>query len=75
MKREQAAFDIPDFKCSGCVERVQSVLGRLDGVQSADIDPETKEATVSYDADAVTPDVLLDAIERAGYSPSWARGT
>lgn len=49
MKREQAAFDVPDLKCSGCVERVQSVLGRVDGVQSASADLEAMTATVGPD--------------------------
>lgn len=70
MKREHAAFDIPDMKCSGCVEWVQSVLGRAEGVQSTSADLEEKTATVRYDADQTTPDALLDAIEQAGYSPT-----
>jgi len=70
MKREQAAFDIPDIKCSGCVERVQSVLDRLEGVQSTSADLEERTATVRYDADRTSPDVLLEAIEGAGYSPT-----
>ncbi|MCS4178625.1 copper chaperone CopZ [Salinibacter ruber] len=57
------------MKCSGCVERVQSVLGRLDGVQSV-ADLEAKTATVRYDADRTSPDAILDAIEKAGYSPT-----
>jgi len=70
MKREQAAFDVPDLKCSGCVERVQSVLGRFDGVQSASADLEAKTATVRYDADRTSPGKIREAIEEAGYSPT-----
>ncbi len=70
MKRERAEFDVPDLKCSGCVERVQSVLGRLDGVQSASADLEAKTATVRYDADRTSPDAILKAIEKTGYSPT-----
>jgi copper chaperone CopZ len=70
MKREQVAFDVPDMKCSGCVERMQSVLARLDGVQSASTDLEEKTATVRHDADRTSPDAILDAIETAGYSPT-----
>ena len=72
MKREQAAFDVPDMKCSGCVERVQSMLGRLEGVQSAAADLEAKTATVRYDADRTAPDAILETIEEAGYSPTRA---
>lgn len=70
MKRKQAAFDVPDMKCSGCAERVQSVLGRLEGVQSASADLEAKTATADYDADRISPDVILETIEKAGYSPT-----
>ncbi len=56
--------------CSGCVKRVQTVLGRLDGVRSASADLEEKTATVRYDADRTSPDAILGAIEKAGYSPT-----
>jgi len=72
MKREQAAFDVSDMTCSGCVKRVQSVLSRLDGVQSAAADLEAKTATVRYDADRTSPGAIREAIEEAGYSPTRA---
>jgi len=72
MKREHVEFNVPDLKCSGCVERVQSVLTRLEGVQSASADLEEKTATVWYDADRTSPDALLVTIEEAGHSPTQA---
>lgn len=70
MKREHPEFDVPDMKCSGWVERVQSVLTRLEAVQSASADLEEKTAAVRFDAVRTSPDALLKSIEEAGYSPT-----
>ena len=70
MQRTDLRLPVPDLKCAGCTERVETVFERLDGVQSADADLEAKEAAVTYDAETVTPEALVEAVERAGYSPS-----
>lgn len=72
MQRERAHLDVPDMKCSGCAERVQLVLGRLEGVQTASAELKEKRATVRYDADRTSPGALLETLEQAGYSPSLA---
>lgn len=56
--------------CEGCTQRVTRVLERIDGVRSADVSLEGKQAVVTYDAGATSPDALQEAIERAGYTPS-----
>lgn len=70
MHRTDLTLDIPDISCSGCVNRSETVLDRAEGVRSASVDLDEKRARVTYDADTTTPDVLLDAIEQAGYSPT-----
>jgi copper chaperone CopZ len=60
------------MKCAGCTDRVETVLTRLEGVQSARVDLEAKEATVTYDAETVDREDLFDAVETAGYSPTAA---
>ncbi len=68
MQRTDLRFDIPDMKCAGCADRVETVLGRAGGVRSASVDLEEKRARVTYDAGSTTPEDLLAAVERAGYS-------
>lgn len=70
MQRTDLTLDVPDMQCAGCAERIESVLERTDGVQSVSVDLEEKQSRVTYDADTTTPDTLLDAVERAGYSPT-----
>ncbi len=72
MNRKRTAFGIPDMTCSGCVDRVQTVLERVDGVQSAEVDLEDKGATVTYDADTTSTEALVAAVEEAGYAPTPA---
>jgi Cu+-exporting ATPase len=70
MQRTDLRLQLPDLKCAGCTERVETVLERLDGVQSAGADLDAKEAAVTYDAETVAPEELVEAVEQAGYSPS-----
>lgn len=58
---------IEGMTCSGCVASVQRVLTALDGVTRADVSLDSRQATVSYEPDRVTPDDLKAAIEDAGY--------
>lgn len=69
MKRREATFDIPDMKCEGCADRIERVLTRHDGVQSATVRLDDKQATVLYDADAAGTDALRSVLEKAGYTP------
>lgn len=70
MVRQRATFRIPDMHCEGCTERVSRILEQINGVRSADVSLEGKQAVVTYDAGAISPDALREAIERAGYAPS-----
>lgn len=70
MRRTDFTLDVPDIHCDGCVNRIETVLNREEGVRSASVDLDEKRARVTYDADTTTPDALVDAIEQAGYSPT-----
>ncbi len=56
--------------CGLCPTRPRSVqlaLDKVNGVQSAAVSYENKEAGVSYDATLVTPEQLKAAIESLGF--------
>ena len=52
--------------CASCANRVERKLNELDGV-TASVNYATERATVDFDAGAVAPEQLLDAVAAAGY--------
>ena len=64
---ETATIKVDGMSCGGCVKSVTGVLTALDGVASADVSLERKQAVVEFDAAKVTRDQLKAAIEDAGF--------
>jgi len=60
---------ISGMTCASCAARIERRLNRIDGVQ-ASVNYTTERASVTYAPDAVTPEKLVDAIQRAGYAAS-----
>lgn len=63
---EQAKIAIEGMSCGHCVAAVKGALGRLDGVQVKDV--AIGSATVAYDASAVTPERIVQAVADEGYA-------
>ncbi len=57
---------ITGMTCASCANRIERRLNKLDGVE-ASVNYATETATVDFDADAVTPDELVAAVEAVGY--------
>ncbi|MCC7311943.1 MAG: heavy-metal-associated domain-containing protein [Sulfuritalea sp.] len=64
---ETTTIKVDGMSCGGCVKSVTGVLTALDGVASADVSLERKQAVVEFDAAKVTRDQLKAAIEDAGF--------
>ena len=62
-------LSIPDMKCGGCANAVQSALSNVGGVENADVSFEGKTAIVTI-AEDIAIGALLDAIGAAGYTPT-----
>ncbi len=61
-------FQVEGMTCGGCEAGVKLAVKRLDGVVSVEASYEEKRATVVYDGTRVTPQAILKAIEKLGYS-------
>jgi mercuric ion transport protein len=61
------ALDVTGMTCGGCATAVESALAGLKGVQKASVSFEQKRAVVTFDPSQVTPDRLLQAVEKAGF--------
>ncbi|UJP06463.1 MAG: cadmium-translocating P-type ATPase [Nitrosomonas sp.] len=52
--------------CAACALRIEKNLNKLSGVQ-ASVNFANEKAHVSYDADRISADVLVNAVEKAGF--------
>lgn len=57
---------VTGMTCASCANRIQRKLNKLDGV-TASVNYATEKAKVSYPADQVSPETLVETIEAAGY--------
>jgi P-type Cu+ transporter len=67
MATEYLDLPITGMTCASCASRVEKNLNSLDGV-AATVNYATERATVSYEAGAVAPEELVQAVEAVGYT-------
>ncbi|MDQ3380569.1 MAG: cadmium-translocating P-type ATPase [Actinomycetota bacterium] len=63
---ERVELALEGMTCAACATRIERKLNKLEGVE-ASVNYATEQAAVTYEADRVTLDDLIAAIERAGY--------
>ena len=64
IKPETASFKIDGMTCAmGCAKTIETKLTKMDGVQKAKVDFETKQATVDFDAAVLTTEKIVKAVE------------
>ena len=67
VQMQKIVLHIEGMTCGGCVKSVSNILQGLDGVQSAEVSLEQKQAAVAYDAAQITPEAMIAAIEDGGF--------
>ena len=60
-------LNIDGMTCGGCVKSVTKVLNGLDGVRSATVSLENKNAQVEFDESKIQIAQLVEAVEDAGF--------
>lgn len=63
---ENITLTIDDMMCKNCKAKVEKALKELAGVSSFEVDLAAGKADVQYEASAVSPDTMKDAIEAKG---------
>lgn len=59
------SFTIEGMHCEvGCAKNVEKKLAKLDGVKEATIDFEGKKATVTFDTNKQSPEILVETVEK-----------
>jgi copper ion binding protein len=69
-KGEEIVVKIEGMSCMHCVGKVEKGLKALEGVLSAAVDLEGKQATVRYDPEKVTVEIIRKAVTETGYQAS-----
>jgi Cu+-exporting ATPase len=65
---EQIQLSISGMSCASCVGRIEKALAKVSGVQQASVNLATETATVK--GESLTPQLLIAAVEQAGYHAS-----
>ena len=65
-------FVVTDMTCAACAAHVEKAANSLDGVDSAAVNLMLGTLVCSYDADRVSPQAIITAVEAAGYGAAPA---
>jgi copper ion binding protein len=63
----QTTLSVPAMSCMHCEKAIKAALGQLNGVENVNVDLRAKTVKVSYREETISPDVLAQALEAAGY--------
>jgi Cd2+/Zn2+-exporting ATPase len=75
MEKEAVEVVVPEMDCPTCAGKVDKSLEGLEGIIEAETKPTTGTVEVVYDAEKVSADGIVDAIEGAGYEATVGDGT
>lgn len=65
-------FVVTGMTCAACAAHVEKAANSLDGVDSAAVNLMLGTLVCSYDADKVTPQAIISAVEASGYGAAPA---
>src|SRR6186713_831909 len=63
----ELTLPIEGMTCASCVNRIERFLRKTPGVETATVNLATEAATIRYHPDVAGREVLVSAIESAGY--------
>lgn len=61
-------FTVEGMMCAACSAAVERAVGKIEGVESAQVNLLAKLLTVEYDESSVTPESICAAVKKAGFS-------
>ena len=64
----QNKFTVEGMMCAACSAAVERAVGKLEGVESAQVNLLAKLLTVEYSENTVTPEDICAAVKKAGFS-------
>ncbi len=70
---EHVVIPVTGMTCAACQGRVQRTLAKTPGVIDANVNLMMGNATIDYDASAISPDALVERIRATGYGAELPR--
>ena len=67
---KEVKLQVKGMSCTGCEQRIQKVLARVEGVVRSAADHQTEEVRVLFDPERTSEEALRSSIEQAGYEVS-----
>ena len=67
---KQLNLEVSGMSCTGCEDRIQTALTRLDGVVRSKADHQAGKVQVVIDPGRASEEAVRGAIEKAGYGVS-----
>jgi P-type Cu+ transporter len=67
MATKNLTLPVTGMTCASCASRIERGLKKVGGVESAQVNLASEQATISYDPQQAQPHDLVAAVERAGY--------
>ncbi len=61
------SYDITGMTCSACSSGIERVVGKLEGVRSAEVSLMAKSMKVDFDESAVSEERIFEAVKELGY--------
>ncbi len=66
----QETFTAPAINCEHCKTAIEGALRPIEGVETADVDIDSKRVTVAYDPEVAARATLIAAMAAEGYPVS-----
>lgn len=60
-------FETEPFTCPSCINKIEKVVGKKPGVESAQVMFNSNKVKVSFDESAITADEIAESITKLGY--------
>lgn len=64
---EKRVFDVQGMTCAACAQRIEKTLGKLPGVEQANVNLANEKLFVQYRTEETTPEAIRGAVEKIGY--------
>ncbi|MGO4886564.1 heavy metal translocating P-type ATPase [Anaerobacillus sp. MEB173] len=64
---DKVIFSVQGMTCASCVNRVEKMVGKLEGVHSVTVNLASNQAQVEVDPTKVTSEKVIQVIEKLGY--------
>ncbi|WP_255524452.1 heavy metal translocating P-type ATPase [Alicyclobacillus sp. SO9] len=71
----EVELDIQGMTCAACSARIEKVVGRLDAVETVNVNLASEKAHIRYVPGIIEESALIGAVEKAGYSAKLASET